>query len=562
MLNSFSYIFRKYPLFRTFIWLIAIAIVVVVISLFNRQVTSAPVLSSINPSVASPGDVIVLRGDHFGNMRNNGFVEIGGERLTASSYLSWTDDEIKVLLPSNVQEGLVIVDISGNRSKPGVFTNETTIPVTVPVNTMSKMPSITSLSSESAGIGQVLIITGQNFGDSRKDSKVLFATSRTKNANVSFIEDDSISNKIYASTDDFDYESWSDSEIRVRVPDGAVSGDVFVLTEKGLSSPQNLKVLARGRKTFSNEKSYVIKISADISNIKAATGSSFTLHIPRPEVCAFQPEVEMAECSPQPLLENYHNSVIHQVEFNEIRDNKQEFSQNFIVKVYEISCTVNKDQVRPFADKTRPLFVEYTSPTAFIPSDNPQIAELASSIVKKERNPYNQAQLVYKYLLKNFALLQFSKTGDFLLDDVINDKTADAYDFSMLFVSLLRSLKIPAKIMSGVLVDNELKTRNHWWNEFYIENFGWVPVDLALGAGLDYNSFQQEEDRESFYFGNLDSQHILFSSDWNIIKSSLANNKIVYRPRSYALQNIWEESSAGTDSYSSFWNNPVILGVY
>ena len=128
--------------------------------------------------------------------------------------------------------------------------------------------------------------------------------------------------------------------------------------------------------------------------------------------------------------------------------------------------------------------------------------------------------------------------------------------------SLLRSLKIPAKIMSGVLVDSDLKTRNHWWNEFYIENFGWIPVDLALGAGLEYSYFHHSEDKEKYYFGNLDSQHVLFSSDWNVIKPSLSNNKIVYRPRSYALQNIWEESTDGTDSYSSFWNNPVVLGVY
>ena len=561
MLEKISYIFRKYPLFRTLLWLGVVALIVVIVSLINTQVTLEPVLDSINPPVASPGDVIVLRGDHFGNMRNNGFVEIGGERLTASSYLSWTDDEIKVLLPSNVQEGLVIVDVSGNRSKPSVFTNETTIPITVPVNPVSKTPVISYLSSESASVGQLLIITGANFGESRKDAKVLFTTNRIKTAN-SLGNHDVISDKIYASTDDFDYESWADTEIRVRVPDGAATGDVVVLTEKGLSKPQPLKILGRGTKTFSNEKTYILKISADISNIKAVTGSSFTLHIPRPETCASQPEIEMTECQPQPLLENYRNSVIHQVDFKDITDNKQEFTQNFSVKVYEISCSINKEQVRPFSDKAKPLYVEYTSSSSFIPSDNEQVIALGTSIVKKERNPYNQALLVYNYLLKNFSLLQFLRTGDFSPEEVISEKTADAYDFAMLFVSVLRSLKIPAKIMSGVLVDNELKTRNHWWNEFYIENFGWVPVDLALGAGLEYNFFQQVENRQSYYFGNLDSQHILFSSDWSIIKPSLSNNKIVYRPRSYALQNIWEESSDGTDSYSSFWNNPVILGVY
>ena len=108
-----------------------------------------------------------------------------------------------------------------------------------------------------------------------------------------------------------------------------------------------------------------------------------------------------------------------------------------------------------------------------------------------------------------------------------------------------------------------MKTRPHWWTEFYIEGFGWVPVDISLGMGLPYKSFRPVENNVEFYFGNLDGQHIAFSKGWNEIKQTISqNSKIVYRPKTYALQSIWEESSEGNVNYSSLWNDPIVLGLY
>lgn len=523
---------------------------------------SEPLLKSVNPSIGSPGDVLVLKGDHFGSTRNTGFVEIGGERLTASSYLSWADDEIKLVLPSNVQEGLVIVDVSGKRSNPGVFTNETTVPVTVRSDQISKIPVIIGLSHGTAATGQKISITGANFGDIRGDSCVFFKTSRSSSlpsdSNLSL----NTADMLPANQDDYDYEFWSDTEISVRVPDGAISGNVTVKTPEGLSRPQPITIANRGKKTFSNGKTYLVQVSADIANVKATSNSSLTLHIPRPNILSSQPAVEMTECNPQPLLDNYRNTVIHQVEFKELKDNKKQFTQNFMVQVYEISCEINKDQVRPFSDKERPLYAGNIKANPYVPSDSDAVKELGLYVVKKESNPYVQARLVYDYLIENFTLSDVASSKDFALETILQQKQADAYDLTVLFTAMLRSLGVPAKMMSGILVDARLKTQNHWWSEFYIENFGWVPVDPGLGAGMGYEAFHPVENKKEYYFGNLDSQHIVFSTGWEILKPYMVNNKIVYRPRSYALQNIWEEASAGTDSYSSFWNVPVVLGLY
>ena len=138
----------------------------------------------------------------------------------------------------------------------------------------------------------------------------------------------------------------------------------------------------------------------------------------------------------------------------------------------------------------------------------------------------------------------------------------DAYDFAIIFTALCRAAGIPAIPISGILVDNTKAVQNHWWTEIYLENFGWMPVDISLAAGLPFADVPEVESLRDFYFGNLDYHHVAFSRGWNKVSPTIINNKTVYRPKTYGLQSIWEEATTGTINYSSFWNDPVILGIY
>ncbi len=568
--SRFKYFFRKYPLFRAVCWIIFGVSVISASTFVSINIKRTPEIISVNPPTGSPGDIIALKGKKFGSARDSSFVEIGGERLTSSSYLSWNNNEIKIVLPPNVQNGLIIVDTSGKRSKPAVFVNQTAIPVAVPPNPRTSFPIITSLSADTVSTGQVLILTGTNFGDVRGNSNVFFRTSHTSLSNTDIpISRDTpdikgiLNNYIAANTDDYDYEYWSDTEIHVRIPDGAVSGNIYIHTEKGNSPFQKIQInTGCGTKNFSSGRTYLIQITTDISNAKAARNSSLTLHIPRPVTTASQPKAEMTECTPSPVLANYHHTVIQQADFSELEDKKKRFSQNFMVAVYSIETQIDENQIKPFEDKKRLLYTTSVQADTCVPSDNAKVKKLAAEIIQKEQNPYRQARLIYDYLLHNYQLLSKIRTGDISVPDMIESRKGDAYDFAVLYTALLRSVNIPSKPISGILVDAELKTKNHWWSEFYLENFGWVPVDPALGAGLEFKPFRPVGNPADFYFGNLDSQHIAFSTGWDSLKPSLVTNRIVQRPRSYALQTIWEEASVGMEKYSSYWSNPSILGVY
>ncbi len=556
--DIFKILFRKYPVFRVFSVILVIFIVLTAISGITLQARKIPEIYTVNPPVGAPGDMMIITGENFGDIRNpSDYVEVGGSKITASGYLGWEDTQIKLILPPNVQDGLVIVSTKTGKSKPSFFANAAGIPVEVLPDTKTSLPVITQLSAEKAAPGSLLIISGTNFGTIRSNAQVFFTAGWETNS-----EQTEEIPCIAASEDNYDYEYWSDSEIHIRVPDGAVSGQIYVQTEKGKSNLSYLEIsLPAGTKEYKDKKTYLIQLNADIEDINSRSNTTLSLRIPRPPVMARQPAAYIAECRPEPVFESYQNTIIHQFELSKAGSKKLRFNHSFVVDEYALTTSINPKYVKPFTDKSRVLYTTFTSPDSLIKSDDEEYVKLAASIVKNETNPYLEAKLVYEYLLNTFKLVSVRKPGSDP-KDLLKDKSGDAYDFAVTFTALLRALKIPAIPVSGILVDVDLKAVSHWWSEFYLENFGWVPVDPAMGLKMEYKAFKTIEDPFQFYFGNIDSQHIVFSRGYNELKPTLSNSNIVYKERTFALQSIWEESSSGKVNYSSLWNDPVIAGIY
>ena len=508
------------------------------------------------------GDVIQIQGRNFGSKRNMSYVEFAGTKLTASSYVSWTDDCIKLVLPEGISDGLVVVGVDGIRSKPAMFANEDGIPIPVVEDKYLKDPYIDALSVYEANVGDTLIIYGNNFGESRNQSKVYFSAVYNTN------DKNSLGESIFIPVSEFEqgYEYWTNSEIHVRVPDGASSGGVVVEVGGQKSDSQDIIILKKiGDKKYLDRKIYLINYTADIADVTVSGGSEaiITLRCPIPVIVPSQNNVEITEIAPSPILQNYQQNIIHQYMLGKNAENKKIFSQTFVVSEYEINTDVKPEKVSSVKDKNRPAFLKsLTQADSIVPSDADEIKKLANSIVKKEVNPYRQAQLIYNYMKNEFKILEETRKDNANPIDLISQKKGDAYDFSIIYAALLRSVDIPCIVDCGVLIGKDLKTKAHWWCEFYIKNFGWIPVDIALGSGLKYDDWNSVQEPEKYYFGNLDSHHILFSRGMNHIKSFSQDSKIVQRPKAFALQSFWEESSDGAVKYSSYWSDVVVDGVY
>lgn len=561
-ISSFSYFLRKSPVVRTGGWICAALLFVIVSVIFGMRIQQKPEIESIVPPVGSPGDLIIITGRDFGAVRDTSYVEFGGSRLTSSSYISWTDTEIKVILPPNIQDGLVFVGVQNVRSKPAFFANATTAPVAVTASVQTTLPIITGISPEKLSPGVLMTISGSNFGNSRDKSKVYFSSNREKMQAEEGAADDTFE-FICADENDFDYQYWSDSEIRVYVPDGASDGVVFVQTSRGKSAQRTVAVDNKaGAKSFITPKTYVIQVSADIEDNSSDRDSSIILRVPRPFESAAQPSATLIESSPEPIIPDFQHTVIHQAQGGKYAAGKRRFTQNFAVTVYETRTNVVAARLNSISSVNKELYSAATSADEIVPSANEEIRALLSSVIGKERNPYNIAVLVYNYMIQNFEILNTVRTGRVSPLDMLDSKKGDAYDFAVVFTALMRAAGIPSYTDSGVLVGVDLRAKNHWWCELYLPGFGWFPVDPALGAGMEYQGWKKDVDAATFYFGNLDGQHILFSRGLNEIKSSSPNSKTVQKSRSFALQSVWEEASGKSIKYSSYWADPSVIGVY
>ena len=544
--------------------ILCIGIAVCIIFFVGTKSRAVPEIESLDPSVGVPGDVLVIKGKNFGKTRDTSYVEFAGSKVTGSSYISWSDNCIKLVIPTNVQDGLVVVGTKDLRSKPALFANEIDIPVPVVTVHQTSNPVITGLSATKVNVGEILTISGNNFGDTRNQSKVLFTidyNNKIKNADIktrAVLTQDMIEASEYEN----DYIYWSNTEIKVRVPDGCCTGMVVIDTGKEQSEPMELTVLNTvGTKSFTSKKMYLIGYTADVTDVVATDDSTITLRCPIPYSAAFQPEIEITEISPSPILQNYQHCLIHQITKKRNNMPKSVFSQTFIMPVYEVKTDVKADKVPGYKNMDDDLYKHYTQADKFIPAEDPQIIALAREIIGNEKNAWKKAKLIYSYMTEHFTMQEKNRRDDENPLDLLKRKSGDAYDFAIVCTALLRAAEIPAVTDCGVLIGKNLRTQAHWWCEFYICNFGWVPLDSALGAGLKYDSWSESENSD-YYFGNVDSHRILFSRGWNELKPFTQGNKTVQYAKSFALQTIWEESSSNTAKYSSYWSVPIVKGVY
>lgn len=540
---------------RWVLGLFLIGLITFISIILSFKTKPQPKINSLIPEIGSPGDLIIIQGENFGSKKGTNFIEISGNKLTEKSVLSWKNDEIKIILPENFNAGLVYVGNKDVKSNPKFFANSTTIPVAKVENPENELPYIENFNnvfSYSPAVGKILTIYGKNFGNTREKAKVYFSS-----------DIESEEKFISANEENFEYKYWSDTEIHIKIPDGAASGDIFIETSKGKSNLITLNLNTKsGSKKFNFPKTYVLKVSVDIENYSNDKKSTIITRTPRPLISINQPIVNLIEYSPEPVIKDFQHTVINQTVADKNRLEKNKFYQNYKITNYQIISKINEKNIQDYSSETLQTYESFLTEDKITFSENEEIVSLAKKIVGKEKNPYRKAKLVYEYFLNNFTLLKETRKDNSSPIDLLNKKTGDAYDFAICYTSILRSLKIPSLTCSGTLVSSDLKAQNHWWNEFYIENVGWLPVDLAIPSGLNYTTWTKDIDLTNFYFGNLDAQHIVFSRGFNEIKPGFSNNKTVYRQRTYALQSIWEESSGEKIKYSSYWAEPVIIGVY
>jgi transglutaminase-like putative cysteine protease len=525
-----------------------------IVPLFISCKEEAPVIVSIEPRIGTVGEVLTVYGNYFGDDRGASYITIAGIPPTAASYLSWRNDQIRIKIPEFGGAGLVYVHRDGKKSNPLLLSNRGAIPEFMPNSDRSLGPIITAVKPAAGSIDSLVTIEGSGFGSSREKSGVFFTWQSETPPSAPAPELQP--NMIEVFEAEFGYELWSDREIRVRVPDGAVTGNLEVRTPRKNSSPVLFTVIGRpGTKTFKEKRNYTISYTVDIRVQEAEPPNTLYLWVPQPAVSASQRIPEPPSRTIKPFVENYQGTALFQ-----LTDLKAEAKANigtsYIVDVYAVETDLKNQPLKP--NGSSPIQAVHTTPSVLIPSDDPAVIAHAKTLIGKEQNPYEKARKIYDWLTKE---IQYAPSNNGVLE-TLEQKQGDSYSASLLFCALARSADIPAIPIAGVLVTGSRLAVRHYWAEFWIDGFGWVPLDPALGAGAAPPDVTPHREPGAYYFGNLDNQRIAFSRGLGTLSQMDPHGRITARHREYALQNLWEEAAGGLEAYSSLWSGITITGMY
>ena len=533
----------------------AAALALVILS-FSCKV-KAPIITSIDPKIGRMGEVITITGSDFGASREESYVTIAGISPTNSSYHLWQDNLIMIRVPESGESGLVYAHVRGKKSNGVLFSNSASVPRPVEGEELGFEPKIVSVNPQTGAPGTLITITGNNFGGSRENGGVFFSWDyESPSYNNPFVVREP--EFIEVSETEMGYESWNVREIRVRLPDGAVSGNIEVRTNHGRSRPVFFDVSGKpGYKNFRDKRSYTVNYSVDIRVLEATRPNTLYLWIPKPVCSPSQRNVSLITRSTDPFVENHRGVSLFKLD-NLGSGANQSINLSFRVDVYAVETEVRNTSVR---QETTPLRTAYIQSSALIPGDNQQIRTRVNSVVGREQNPYIKARLLYDWIINNIKIEENIPAAESIVA-ALEQKEADPYTAALLYATMLRATGVPCVPVAGVLIDRSRQTFCHYWTEFWIDGFGWIPADPAMGAGAVPKSFITREDFASYYFGNMDNQRIAFSRGELVLSQMESRGRLVSYAQAYSLQNIWEEASGGLESYSSLWGDIIISGIY
>ncbi|MBW2969737.1 transglutaminase family protein [Candidatus Woesearchaeota archaeon] len=141
----------------------------------------------------------------------------------------------------------------------------------------------------------------------------------------------------------------------------------------------------------------------------------------------------------------------------------------------------------PYPTKFPENVQEYTRPTKNIDSNNANILAQAYLLAQNEKDLFMLVSKIGKWAKHNtqYNLSTLTAEATQPASWTLLNKQGVCDEITGLFIALLRSLKIPARFISGVAYTNDPQFPQGWathgWAEVYFPGTGWVPFDVTFG---------------------------------------------------------------------------------
>lgn len=260
---------------------------------------------------------------------------------------------------------------------------------------------------------------------------------------------------------------------------------------------------SEGNGSISNEKIVKYRFAIDVPKHDFLIGDTLRVWMPLPIESERQRNIKILSSIPQEYEvstdKSVHNTIYFEAPVLETSDSiiHFEYIGEYNVAAQYYSPEYIEQKLKPY-DESSELYSKYTS------EELPHIIRfdsLARSIVGDEKSPFKQSELVYDYIIKNYpwAGAREYSTIECIPQYVLNENHGDCGQVALLYISLMRTLGVPARWESGWMLHPGQKNL-HDWAEVYFNGIGWVAVDISFGRFTD----AKDKSTQNYYSTGMD----------------------------------------------------------
>ena len=363
----------------------------------------------------------------------------------------------------------------------------------------------------------------------------------------------------------------------------SLSQEIGFSDDSGTDKSQPSQIIYRNPRVYNVD--YTFELCPDKDSIDRS--KDLKLWIPVPREWDSQKAVKIVSVNPPPHAEyedpEHGNRMLFWDFGQEPEMSSYKVDIKFRLESYETHAEVDPEHVGQY-DKSSKQYALHTRSTHTV-SITPKIREMAQEAVGDEKNPYLQAERIFKFVRKKVPYkmhrLERGAGTEVLLNFPSQDEeTGEEYyegacgQQNALFIALCRAVGIPARAVVGFVGwdprinedDLELNlpielnlspeglagtqyytaAMPHVWSEFYLADYGWIPVEvtgngfghskmrLIMSKGFDVQIGPHSPGKESEGYGfqwvllHNGTTDLLQTGVWNIAKIRIAKVKILH----------------------------------
>lgn len=238
----------------------------------------------------------------------------------------------------------------------------------------------------------------------------------------------------------------------------------------------------------------VIKFYLDVNADAIPAGETLRVWMPFPYKNLRQKNIKL-ESSNHPVTfseGSKHHTVYMEAQTVKGKPTHFEYTFSYDVAERHIAQQDLLAMLEPY-NKTSAEYIEFTGnyPPHIVITDDTRA--LAREIVEDETNPVLQSAKIFDWISLRYpwAGAREYSTIKNMPEYVMANGHGDCGQVALMYITLVRSLGIPARWESGWMIHPD-EVNWHDWAETYFEGIGWVPTDQSFGrsaVGTPMNSY-------------------------------------------------------------------------